>query len=112
MMNRLEENNHGNKCSDCVDYLCGIGCNRLFVREEEIMKITKETIKRAVRTFAQAFIAYITVHIALIDFSAGKEVVKSALIGLGVSALAAGLAGVMNLENSNSNSNLSEGSDE
>lgn len=62
------------------------------------MKITKETVKRAVRTFIQAFIAYVTVHIAVIDFSAGKEVIKSALIGLGVSALAAGLAGVMNLE--------------
>lgn len=62
------------------------------------MKITKETVKRAVRTFIQAFIAYIAVHIAVIDFSAGKEVIKSALIGLGVSALAAGLAGVMNLE--------------
>ena len=62
------------------------------------MKITKETVKRAVRTFIQAFIAYVTVHIAVIDFSAGKEVIKSALIGLGVSALAAGLAVVMNLE--------------
>lgn len=62
------------------------------------MKFTKETAKRMLRTFIQAALAYIAVNIALVDFSSGKEVAKSGLIGLGVSALAAGLAAVMNLE--------------
>lgn len=61
------------------------------------MKFTKETLKRALRTFFQTAIAYIAVNIAVIDFTE-KEAVKSAVIGLVVSAIAAGLAAVMNLE--------------
>lgn len=64
------------------------------------MKFTKETLKRAGRTFIQAAIAYIGVNIAVVDFSSGKDVVKTSLIGLGVSAVAAGIAAVMNLEKS------------
>lgn len=62
------------------------------------MKPTKETFKRALRTFLQAAIAYIVANLAVIDFSSGKEVAKSALIGLCVSAIAAGIAAVMNLQ--------------
>ena len=62
------------------------------------MRITKETLRRAARTFFQAALSYILINVAIIDFSSGREVVKSALIGLGVSALAAGLAAVMNIE--------------
>lgn len=62
------------------------------------MKFTKETLKRALRTFIQAAIAYIAVNITVIDFSNGKEVAKSTLIGLAVSAVSAGVAAVMNLE--------------
>ena len=36
-----------------------------------------------------------------IDFSASKQVLKTALIGLGVSAVSAGIAAVMNLEEKN-----------
>lgn len=64
------------------------------------MKITKTTIKRALRTFIQAAIAYIVANIALVDFASGKDVAKSAIVGLAVSALAAGIAAVMNLEGS------------
>lgn len=62
------------------------------------MKFTKETFKRVARTFLQAAIAYIAVNLVAVDFSSGKEVAQSALIGLGVSALSAGLAAVMNLQ--------------
>lgn len=62
------------------------------------MKFTKETLKRALRTFIQAAIAYIAVNIPVIDFSNGKEVAKSTLIGLAVSAVSAGVAAVMNIE--------------
>ena len=61
------------------------------------MKFTKETLKRMLRTFVQTAVGYILVNIALVDLSSGKEALKSALIGLGVSAAAAGLAAVMNL---------------
>lgn len=62
------------------------------------MKVTKETLKRALRTFLQAAIAYIVANLAVVDFSSGKEIAKSALIGLCVSAIAAGIAAVMNLQ--------------
>lgn len=62
------------------------------------LKITKNCLIRAFRTFIQAAIAYVAVNIALIDFSDEKSALKSALIGLAVSALAAGISAVMNLE--------------
>ncbi|MFR5876875.1 MAG: CHAP domain-containing protein [Eubacterium sp.] len=68
---------------------------------KEFMKslgITRETVKRAARTFIQAIIAYLAVNLVVIDFTAEKQVIKSALIGLAVSALSAGIAAVMNLE--------------
>ncbi|MBQ9228781.1 MAG: hypothetical protein IJ168_08130 [Eubacterium sp.] len=62
------------------------------------MRFTKQTAKKALRTFIQAALAYIAVNIAIVDFTSGKEAARSALIGLAVSATAAGLAAVMNLE--------------
>lgn len=62
------------------------------------MKFTKETFKRVMRTFLQAAVAYIIANLTLVDFSSGKDVAKSALIGLAVSAGAAGMAAVMNLQ--------------
>lgn len=62
------------------------------------MKITKETLRRAGRTFLQAAIGYITANIAFIDFTATEDVFYSALIGLAVSAISAGVAALMNLE--------------
>lgn len=62
------------------------------------MKFTKETWRRALRTFLQAALAYIAVNLAAVDFNSGKEAARSALIGLAVSALAAGLSAAMNLE--------------
>ena len=59
---------------------------------------TKEKAKRMARTFGQAAVGYIIANLAVVDFSSGRDVAKSALIGLGVSAVAAGLSAVMNLQ--------------
>lgn len=62
------------------------------------MKITKNTVKRALRTFLQSAIAYITVNALCIDYGTEADGIENAIIGLAISALAAGIAGVMNLE--------------
>lgn len=62
------------------------------------MKMTRETVYRALRTFIQAALAYFAVHIAAADFSGENTAVKTVLIGLAVSSLSAGIAAVMNLE--------------
>lgn len=72
------------------------------------MKFTKETAKRMARTFIQAAVAYVAVNFGIVDFSSGKEVIKSALIGLGVSAVSAGIAAVMNLEEKEGEQNDTE----
>lgn len=59
----------------------------------------KETLKRAARTFVQAAVGYIAANFVMYagsDFS-DLSVLKTVLMGLGVSAVAAGLAAVMNL---------------
>ncbi len=61
-------------------------------------KITKQTLTRAGRTFIQAFLGYVIINAAVIDFSDDKEVLKSSIVCFLVSAAAAGLAAVMNLE--------------
>ena len=61
-------------------------------------KFTKESARKAFRTFIQAAAGYAVINLPLVDFSSGKEVAKSGLIGLAVAATAAGLAAVMNLE--------------
>jgi hypothetical protein len=62
------------------------------------MKFTKECLKRSVRTFLQAAVAYLCVHLMVIDFSDQSESLKQVFIGLAVSTVAAGLSAVMNLE--------------
>ena len=62
---------------------------------------TKETFRRAVRTFLQAFLGYIVVNLAMVDFTTFDEAFKSAMIGLLVGALSAGLSAIMNLEHKN-----------
>ncbi len=61
------------------------------------MNILKKTyVKRALRTFLQTAVGYIAVNIATTDLS-----VKSAVLGLAVSAISAGVAAVMNLKEEN-----------
>lgn len=69
------------------------------------MKFTKASLKRALRTFIQAVIAYLAVNIVLIDFTDGKAALSTALTGLATSAVAAGLSAVMNLERKADDSN-------
>ncbi len=66
------------------------------------MRITTTTLKRALRTFIQSALAYVAVNAALLDYSGDSASVDHALIGLCISALAAGLAAVMNLEKKDS----------
>ena len=59
--------------------------------------LKKNCVRRALRTFLQTAIGYLAVNIAVVDFSADKATLKSCVIGLGVSAVSAGVAAVMNL---------------
>lgn len=56
----------------------------------------KTWIKRAIRTFIQAAVGYIAVALPAIDFDG--DGLKAALVGLGVSAVSAGLAAAMNIK--------------
>jgi Na+-translocating ferredoxin:NAD+ oxidoreductase RnfA subunit len=71
----------------------------------EKMKFTKETLYRALRTFLQAAVGYIVANVALINFNDDINLVKSTVTGLVVSALAAGLAALMNLEDNYNDKN-------
>lgn len=62
------------------------------------MKITKETVRRAFRTFIQSAFAYVMVNAVYVNFTGDKVSNKSAVISLLVSAVAAGISGAMNLE--------------
>ncbi len=62
------------------------------------MKFTKETAIRMLRTFIQTAIGYITVNLAGIDFTGDRDMIKTALIGLALSATSAGIAALMNLQ--------------
>lgn len=67
------------------------------------MIITKETLLRAGRTFLQSALAYITVNAVYINLTGNKASDKSAIIGLLVSAVSAGIAAAMNLEKRTNN---------
>lgn len=58
--------------------------------------VTKDTVERTVKTFIEAFFAYIVTVIAAGDFFDGENS-KKALVGLLMSALAAGVSAVMNM---------------
>ena len=60
--------------------------------------LKKNCVRRALRTFFQTAIGYLAVNIAVVDFSADKAALKSCLVGLGVSAVSAGVSAVMNLK--------------
>lgn len=57
----------------------------------------KNWVKRALRTFVQAAVGYLVVAVPSVDFSGEKNAVKTALVGIGVSAVAAGIAAAMNI---------------
>lgn len=55
----------------------------------------KNWIKRALRTFVQAAVGYAVVALPAIDWQ-DTGALRGALIGLGVSAIAAGISAAMN----------------
>ncbi len=63
----------------------------------------KEMIMRTVRTFFEAAIGYIAANIAVafVDGNTGTSVAKTALVGLLVSSVAAGIAAVLNMPKKN-----------
>lgn len=65
------------------------------------MRFTQNTIKRATRTFVQAAVAYIAVYLANYGTDELFSSSKTVLMGVFVSAVAAGLSAVMNLEQNN-----------
>jgi len=56
----------------------------------------KNWIKRAIRTFIQSAAGYLVVALPAIDWHEESTVLRGTLIGLGVSAVSAGIAAVMN----------------
>lgn len=58
----------------------------------------KNWLRRALRTALQTAVGYIAVAVPAVDWGADKAVLKSVLTGIGVSAVSAGLAAAMNLE--------------
>lgn len=63
--------------------------------------LSKDCLKKVLKTFLQTAIGYIITNITLylggIDFADG-DVLRNALIGLAIAAFSAGSAAVMNLE--------------
>lgn len=57
----------------------------------------KNWIKRAVRTFWQSALGYACVAVPAINFADDVSTIKTALVGVGVSALAAGLSAAINI---------------
>lgn len=62
----------------------------------------KESLRRAGRTFLQTAIGYIAVNIVAVDFTNSKQALKSACLGLAISAFSAGIAAVMNIQKNES----------
>lgn len=62
------------------------------------MKFTKETIRRAMRTFLQAFFGSLVGTIALIDTSDNDALTKSIIFVVIVPSVACGLSALMNME--------------
>ena len=63
------------------------------------MKKWGECIKRALRTFAEAAAAYLAAHLVYAVSTGGEDihVLRTALMGLAVSSVAAGIAAVLNM---------------
>ena len=58
----------------------------------------KNWLKRALRTALQSAVGYLAVAVPAVDWSADKAILKTTLIGIGISAVSAGLAAAMNFD--------------
>jgi len=74
----------------------------------EIIKkcTTKECVIRAARTFVQTVFGYLAVH--MVGLANNTDITKAAVEGLIISAVAAGLAAVMNLPKKSAGENKAE----
>ena len=61
------------------------------------MKSEKEWLRRAIRTYIQAAVGYVAMVVPNIDYS-DTSVLKTTLIGVGLSAVSAGIAAIMNAD--------------
>ena len=59
------------------------------------MNNNREWLYRAARTFVQAAVGYVAIVVPNIDFS-DTSALKTTLVGIGVSAVSAGIAALMN----------------
>lgn len=70
------------------------------------IRITKNCLIKALRTFLQTAIGYILTNVSLyftgVDFN-DENLLKNALIGLAISAFSAGASAVMNIEKGDKN---------
>ena len=62
------------------------------------MKITKETIRRMLRTFLQVAVGILASNLALLPWTADSAELKAAVTGMLATAIAAGIAAIMNME--------------
>lgn len=56
----------------------------------------KKWLMRALRTFGQSFVGYVTIAIPTIDWSADRSIIKATLLGIFASAVAGGISAIMN----------------
>ena len=66
-------------------------------RKGDLMKFTKQTLKRMLRTFFQTAIGVVAVGISTVDFTQ-VSAAKTGLIALGASAFSAGISALRNRE--------------
>jgi hypothetical protein len=57
----------------------------------------KNWVKRAVRTFIQSAVGYFCTAIVTVDWGADKAIIKAAVTGIIVSAIAGGISAAMNI---------------
>lgn len=57
----------------------------------------KNWVRRALRTFGQAAAGYFCAAIVTVDWTADRAVIRAAVTGIIVSAIAGGISAVMNL---------------
>lgn len=58
----------------------------------------KNWLRRALRTALQTAVGYIAVAVPAVDWSTDRAVLKTTLTGIGISAVSAGIAAAMNLD--------------
>ena len=58
----------------------------------------KNWMKRALRTALQSAIGYAVAALPAVDWTQDNAAIRAALVGIGVTAISAGIAAVMNLE--------------